>query len=417
MLTFSQVSAIPPIWLQSLANLIHETISLQYATPGKRQSEALVYVVASTLHLFPTRFTTLLFNTARRQGNSADSKLLPYVFVKLILVDIRSTIPSLQETLNSPKYAALSCRLAASYDVVSAFIGYLVQCLENLEADLGSSNDDSKAQDVFLLEPDSLLSLRADISETMSLTIEYLRDRFDASIAGAAGLHPSARFTSPENPNAQLALTWDTAEGMMKDPLTLSQLRTLALWLRDDDGEDLRKEAAGIMDFLSAFYVDAQGSDVRLPVLAAMDAITSTTEGIGAFLDQDCWKILASDLKAIASSEGDIAHRGAEIISVFQNVLESGVAGAPNEAWLEVLQTTSSMQEIGARNAVFYMAMTQLSLELLSQAPSNIRRRHVSQIKQILEVCKRTQHPANDVPVAVKREIMGVMEGYQDLLD
>ena len=101
-------------------------------------------------------------------------------------------------------------------------------------------DDDDRHHVTLNLSPDLLLKLRRDIAETLSLTIEYLRDRYDNAITGVAGLHPSAR-PSPDTvapTGSVLSLPWDSTapeHRVTQDPLTLAELRTLSLWLRDDD--------------------------------------------------------------------------------------------------------------------------------------------------------------------------------------
>lgn len=183
----------------------------------------------------------------------------PYLFITMLLIDVRSKIPSLQEKLHANDYSATSERLCRAYDILSAFIGFLVQSLEAMFV----SSVPSAPMPV-----EYLLKLRTNISETMSLTIEHLRDRYDSSIAGAAGLDPSARASLDQN--SPLPIAWDTSTGMFADPLTLSQLRTISLWLRDEENDALRKEAAGIMDVLLALYQHEGEQDFRSPVLVAL---------------------------------------------------------------------------------------------------------------------------------------------------
>ena len=257
----------------------------------------------------------------------------------MLLIDIRSTIPSLQEKLNTPEYPKTSLRISESFDVISNFIGYLVSSLDDDSDDdinSGSSKPNSKLQ----LEPSQLLQLRTDISETLSLTIEHLRDRYDSSVAGAAGLHPSARIDTDPSSSAPRAITWQSSTtSMSEDPLTLSEIRALALWLREDDNGALRKEAAGIMDLLLALL---SGTQTRLefcsPVLIALEGILEVPEGAEAFLAQEGWNILTSKLQQeLHSGESKAANQGIEIVRVLLKVVESDVTGPSKEDWMKIV--------------------------------------------------------------------------------
>ena len=250
----------------------------------------------------------------------------------MLLVDIRSTLPSLQEKLNSPDYQTLSARLAESYDIVTNFIAYLVRSLDE--------DDTIPKPATVAFEPSQLLQLRKDISETISLTIEHLRDRYDASVAGAAGLHPSARVNADPISGDPKAIAWDSSSiSMSNDPLTLSETRTLALWLREDDNDNLRREAAGVMDVMLGLYASEEtGSDIRSAVATAFEGIFAVPEGIEAFLREEGWKLLTKDLqKILASSKSKEQDRGYEIVRALLNIAESEVVGPSKEEWVEII--------------------------------------------------------------------------------
>lgn len=342
--------------------------------------------------------------------------------MKLLLIDIRTTIPSLQEILNSPEYPQVSARLAASYDLVSAFIGFLVSILDDEDDD----NDNKVASTVdsgrkpiqaSILTPDLLLQLRVDIAETISLTIEHLRDRYDASVAGAAGLHPSARpspiTTSPPAETAPagtpLAISWDSATtSMPHDPLTLSQLRTLALWLREDDNARLRAEAAGIVDVLLGLYstLDAP-PDFRSPVLIALEGITATAEGVAAFLAAEGWEILVSDLRDILAS-GDDASRGIQIVRVLLGVAESDVSGPTSEEWMEVVRLAPGSALWGGQFVELRIAVWQLSVELLGRAPMGVRRRYGGDARRIVDAARALVDGEVDLDLGLDEVLQGL---------
>lgn len=233
-----------------------------------QQTRTTIMEIIHTLALTPEGSEAIF--KARSHSSDLDKKPDSYLFITMLVIDIRSTIPSLQEKLHSEDYLATSERLGRAYDIVSAFIGFLIQSLDLMSGDDHFSNHYGS---VGPMPVDLLLKLRTNISETMSLTIEHLRDRYDSSTAGTAGLHPAAR--SSIDRSSPLLIAWDTSNGMFADPLTLSQLRTLSLWLRDEENDALRKEAAGVMDVLLALYQYNGEQDFRYPVLVALEVCLS----------------------------------------------------------------------------------------------------------------------------------------------
>lgn len=330
------------------------------------------------------------------------SKPESYLFITMLLIDIRSTIPSLQEKLHANDYSATSERLCRAYDILSAFIGFLVQILEAMFV----SSVPSAPMPV-----EYLLKLRTNISETMSLTIEHLRDRYDSSIAGAAGLHPSARASIDQS--SPLSIAWDTSTGMFTDPLTLSQLRTLSLWLRDEENDALRKEAVGIMEVLLALYQHDGEQDFRSPVLVALQVrreyiwfslqlvaseprntdqittqgITETVEGVEAFLqDETWWTTLSTSLTRILQEPSTSHSLGTEIIRILLAVVEADPSHRPREEWLSIITvaTESLVPSLRSPDLELPIAVTQLAVQLLTQMPRGPRKRHLPQAEQLL---------------------------------
>ena len=339
------------------------------STPPKTTTQIMqiVATLATT-----TEGSRAVFNADDNDGKP-DHKPESYLFVTVLLVDIRSTIPSLQEKLHSTEYPDISERIARAYDIISAFIGFLVQSLEAMDND--DANDGCGPEFSAPLPIDLLMKLRTSISEAMSLTIEHLRDRCDSSTAGAAGLHPSARTTSEGSSNL-LPIAWDTSSGISKDPLTLSQIRALSLWLRDEENDALRREAAGVMDVLLALYQAKSDQDFRYPVLLALEGIIEVPEGVEAFLREEGWAILSNDLHKILSISEEHA-RGIEIVRVLLAVLESDVTGPTKEDWMPIIELShqSVVHAPDTTNLELGVAICQLAVELMVRAPRSIRNR------------------------------------------
>ena len=310
---------------------------------------------------------------AKDKKQKTDQKPESYIFVTVLLIDIRSTIPSLQEKLHSAEYSDISERLVRAYDIISAFIGFLVQSLEAMD----SGDEDKSASPAFSapMPVDLLMKLRANISEVMSLTIEHLRDRYDSSTAGAAGLHPSAR-TRNEGSTNPLPIAWETSTGISKDPLTLSQLRALSLWLRDEENDALRREASGVTDVCLALYQDTSDQDFRFPVLLFLEAIIEIPEGVDSFLREEAWAILAADLQTTPPTPSEHA-RGIEIIRVLLAIVESDVTGPSKEEWMPIvdLARQSLVQAPSSTDLELGIAICQLAVELLVRAPRGVRNR------------------------------------------
>ena len=332
---------------------------------------------AQTMQILATLATTregsqAVFG-AKDKAERTDEKPKSYIFITVLLIDIRATVPSLQEKLHSAEYPDISERIARAYDIISAFIAFLVQSLEGLDSD----NEDEGPGPTFSapMPVDLLMKLRANISEVMSLTIEHLRDRYDSSTAGAAGLHPSAR-TPNERSSIPLPIAWDTSNGISKDPLTLSQLRALSLWLRDEESDALRREACGITDVLLALYRDTSDQDFRYPVLLSLEGILEIPEGIEAFLREEGWAVLAADLENILSTPAE-QEIGIEIVRVLLAVVETDVTGPAKEEWMPMVELAcqSVAHAPDETDLELSVAISQLAVELMVRAPRSIRNR------------------------------------------
>ena len=348
-----------------------------------------------------------VFSVDDKDGKS-DQKPRSYLFVTVLLIDIRSTIPSLQEKLHSADYSNISQRIARAYDIVSAFIGFLVQSLDNMDSD-----DDDEGTGPSFTAPmpiDLLMKLRSNVSEVVSLTIEHLRDRYDSSTAGAAGLHHSARTPNKGSPNP-LPIAWDTSNGIFKDPLTLSQLRALSLWLRDEENDALRGEAAGIMDVLLALYRNTSDQDFRYPVLLALEGIIETPDGVEAFLREEGWAIVVADLEHILTVPSEDI-RGIEIVRVLLAIVEADVTGPAKEEWMMHMVEMASQFLIHAPQKTdleLGIAICQLAVELMVRAPRGIRKRS-------RDTAMELRHNAGALLAKVDRVKGGDKDGLEEVV-
>jgi len=279
------------------------------------------------------------------------------------------------------------------------------------------------------MPPDLLLKLRKDMAETMSLTIEYLRDRWDSSVAGAPGLHPSARAgTSSTSEGTRLTLTWDSLmekDDVSSDPLILAGLRGLAIWIREDENENMRNEAAGLMDMLVELY-KLEDLQYRYPILLALEGIMTTDDGVENFLGQDGWNILSQDLySALKSvSNTDLSHtsiatseaaRGTQIVRVLLAVLDHPSTSFPQEDWMSTIASTTSIKvpttTPSSMVLEFMIAALQLSTALLSKSSGGMTKRFITRqpaLRGLAKELKKLAKRLNDREEG--KEFLGLLE-------
>ncbi|KAG6025145.1 hypothetical protein E4U19_003358 [Claviceps sp. Clav32 group G5] len=384
-----------PQWLNALVKFIRKLVT---SRPNAAARAAYTKTAASLLQAYPCQAAKALFTEDSREHHD---KPFAYLFINLLLIDIRSSAPALLQQLNQPDYVEFSTRLASAFDVISFFIGYLVRCLE----------DDSV--ETFPMSPDSLLKLRKGISEAMSITVEYLRDRWDATFAGAMGLHPDARTSNAETwTGSHPTLAWDSlVRSADEDPLMLSAVRALALWLREDDNETLRQEVTGLMDMFMELYQsssrDSSSSsvssdkmllDFRSPILVGLEALLPTPEGRDLFLRHDGWKILTNDLASLLSPcakgapSAEDAARGIEIVRALLSVAEQVSSGTPEE-WMDII-TAVAAWDVPTQLvpvAEFCLSVLQLCCTLLVGASPGMRHRYRQSMGAINGIVKQVR--------------------------
>lgn len=356
--------------------------NLVTSRPTPEARSAYTNATASLIQTYPDQVSHLLFGTEEKE-----EKPFSYLLINLLLIDIRSSAPLLLEQLNQPQYPKTSRRLASALDTISLFIGFLIRSLED------------ESFDSLIMPAESLLKLRRGISETMSVTIEYLRDRWDASVAGAMGLHPDVRASTVDTASgSHHALTWDSAkENADADPFILSAIRALSLWLREDENDLLRKEATGLTDMFMDLYQStaADQLDFRSPVLVALEALVTLEDGREILLKHEGWKILAQDLASIMQKLGEreTMTRGIDIVRVLLPVVETEKGGT-TDAWMDLITTVAAwdISPDGSQDPVteeFEVAALQLSCTVLERAPPGTRKRYIHSISAIAGIAGR----------------------------
>ncbi|KAK6586421.1 hypothetical protein PZA11_001478 [Diplocarpon coronariae] len=378
-----------PKWVGPVISILRKLVTSKPTAAGRA---AYTQLSAALLQAYPASCPPLLFKDDAL--GESDSKPFSFLLVNLLLIDIRSSFPSLLENLNSPEYPSTSQRLAAAFDVISSYIGFLVRSL------------DDEDESGFSVSPDLLLKIRKDIAETMSLTIEYLRDRWDASVAGASGLHPSARTgAAATSEGTRLTLTWESMkDDVNADSLILASIRALAIWIREDENENLRMETTGLMDMLMELYKSSSQSklDFRYPILLALEGIMAAEEALSGFLSQDGWQIVFQDLQSITRSTSDNAtastssaeaSRGLQIIRVLLAIVDHEATSFPRGDWMMVVTTTISMKisavTLPSMIIEFQIAMLQVSVALLGKLSGGMRKRYFTSLPALSGLVKQ----------------------------
>lgn len=373
-----------PKWLPAAVGYIR---SLVTSRPTSEARSAYTEAAAALLQVYPLQAPPLLFTDPRE----ANRDTFAYLFVNLLLVDIRASLPSLLTTLNSPEYPAMASRLSSSFNIISIFVGFLVRSLEE---------EEEERPEPLVMAPESLLKLRKAISETMSVTVEYLRDRWDASVAGAMGLHPDARARKAQTSmGSWRTLTWDSfTDRAHEDPLILAAVRALALWLREDENHRLRREATGLVDMFADLYrsSDPDKLDFRAPVLVALEALVTLHQGCELLLGQGMWDTLSKDLVSVfhdAAPGPEEASRGLEIVRVLLSIVEQETSGTQEE-WMGLITTVAAWPAVVCEPAPPFVrelrvAVLTLCCALLSAAGTGMRRRYVHSIGAIRGVAQQ----------------------------
>ncbi|KAI3336654.1 DUF1941-domain-containing protein [Xylariaceae sp. AK1471] len=284
-----------PKWLRPISRLIQDMASSKQTEDGRR---AYTHCAAALLGAYPETAPGSLFS-----DDPSSSKPIAYLFVKMVQVDILSTLHALIPKLNTTEYPSLSSRIAAALDIMTSFVGFLI-----------TAADDSAIQQG--LTPDRIIKLHEDLVRMIGDVMEYLRDRWDDFLVGARGIES----------------TQTSRRSIFEDPITPAAIRLVATWLRDDDGETLRTQAAGLTDLFAELYKMNLSSteipELRLPILAALEGILQTSNGREAFNTNDFWsRCLYPDLRVILTSEdvdlttGDYI-RGSAIVHTFYIIMD-----------------------------------------------------------------------------------------------
>ncbi|ETS76766.1 hypothetical protein PFICI_12153 [Pestalotiopsis fici W106-1] len=360
-----------PTWLPAAIAFVHD---LARSKPTAMSREAYTNCAANLLVTYGDMASQILFRDIFKS-----SKSLSYLFVSLILIDLRSSLPNLLAKLNTAEYPAISERLTSALIILSFFINHLLEMIDLAES-----------EDIFQeVQPDLLLKLRDSVMEALSLVLEYLRDRWDAAVSGAQGLHPDARSAEAHTGSGSLkTLAWDSKhESASEDRLLLAALKSLGDWLREDDAPGLRREATGLIDLLMDLYQPSTAARIGLAtrplVLGVLDGILKEDDGVQALLEYNGWSILSQDLILIllnSEKTGRSEHELGQHISAILMALSESKSTTPDD-WLDLItgvaaydvpalsQPPISLQQLWAD-------LLELCISLLMKAPPGVKRRY-----------------------------------------
>ncbi|KAF5138578.1 hypothetical protein E5D57_002364 [Metarhizium anisopliae] len=177
-----------------------------------------------------------------------------------------------------------------------------------------------------------------------------------------------------------------------EDPLILSAVRALALWLREDENETLRKEATGLTDMLMELYQSSSSErlDFRAAILVGMEALVTLPQGRQLFLHNDGWRILSKDLISLIQSSKEIdranASRGIEIVRILLSVAEEESSGT-SEEWMDLITAVAAWdvptQSVSPLAQELQVAILQLCCTLLVSASDGMRSRYRQSITAV----------------------------------
>jgi hypothetical protein len=343
--------------------------------------------VANLLVTYQDRVARIVFSQALK------SDKFSYLFINLILIDVRSSLPTLLEKLNTPEYPALSERLTSALVIMSFFINHLSQMIDE--------TDDAMFADG---EAELLLKLRDSVVETLSALVEYLRDRWDAAVAGVQGLHYDVRYGKSHTASGSLmTVTWDSKhEGVTEDRFLLAALRVLGDWIREDDAPTLRIEAINLMDLLMDLYQPSTAARVGITtrplVLGLLDGILKTDEGVQALSEHGGWSTLSKDLLSILTDSDETdepSHRLGQHISEILTTLTEARSTTPDD-WLDLVTGVAAYNVPPSNPPMLSLQqlwadVLQLATTLLINAPLGVKRQYVHSASAVMGVASVIQ--------------------------
>ncbi|KAI0024724.1 Neurochondrin-domain-containing protein [Xylariomycetidae sp. FL0641] len=356
-----------PSWIYPLSRRLQ---GLAATRQTEEERNAFANCASALVHAYPELAPSILFT-----DEPGSPKPLAYLLVTMMHVDFNSTVHMLMPKLNSAEYPRISCRLASELNVLTAFVGFLVAYMEAQD-----SPESAETYHQFQLSfpSDKLLKVRGDIVRTITEALEFLRDRWDAAVAGARGLD-LVQSAGPQGTDG-----WGTMDGALRDPVVASSIQLVGIWLRDDDGDALRVQAASLMDIYAQLYRknlsgQASGvSELRMPLLGVFEGIIQTPTGRKEFERHQGWSLLYHDFLQLLSGVmgGSLATaysiRGSTLAHVFRLLLENEGRLRKQEDWLRLVGAVASVQSIPSVHDTALLGFMADALQLAAEICSRV---------------------------------------------
>ena len=331
----------------------------------RTQAAMLSMTLSNTYHA--VRLAESLFIPYADSENKMGDKPQTYDFVVMLISEITQSVTEYDKLSKiSNRYLEETVRLKSYYGLLGCFIGYLIgrEFVETPQNPVKS-----------LLPPNLLLSLRKLISELMQISILTIRGRF-----GPPGTAIKLRDSVQE---AKWEFPWNMVHGV-----TCAQLQTLSLWLRDDDGDKLRKEAASIMDVLLQLIVQGKPLQIANEVMMCLEGICRTSVGTKSFLALGGWQIVAEELDNIVKhpeAQGTVhTHLGEQIATVLYNIIEQTGSSPPKKTTAKALQIIASVEQDSTRRFRLQLELLSLAGMLLEKTASTQRKQYAKVAEKIL---------------------------------
>ncbi|KAI1632842.1 Neurochondrin-domain-containing protein [Biscogniauxia mediterranea] len=410
-----------PQWLEPVVKLVK---NLAAGKQSEADRCAYTNCAATLLQIYPHQAPQLLFS-----DDPASSKPFAYLLVTMLQVDFHATVHRLFSMTEDPGYPKVSKRLASALEVVTAFIGHLIGSIDDEDESTSAKTSENMR---LTLSPEHILKIRMDIARTIAEAMEYLRDRLDAVLLADRG-HDSKEIADTQDPSGQgpEKLAWDVAKyNFLEDPITPAAIRLIAIWLRDDDGEELRKQGAGLMDLFVEIYeknithVETQNTpELRMPILSALEGVLETKRGIEMADAHSLWPVLSLDLSNIlldSARQNPLAPvdymRGSFVCHALQTLLNQ--EGTTRLSWLLIADSVATYQvppvdpdasdELVKAILEFQMDALQIAVELLRKVSPDMRtinKKTVELLKNVAEeITERWAETGNETLQIIRDE-------------
>ena len=359
----------------------------------KVRTEGILLAVTLLKTYHALRLAKLLFIPYSDPENINGNKPRTYDFVVMLISEITESVTKYDKlSKHSKEYPQETVRLRSYYELLCCFIGYLV----------GRESAETPQNPVKpLLPPDLLLDLRKLISELMQVSILTIRTRF-----GSPGTPIKLQDPVQE---AKLEYPWNVVH-----EVTCGQLRTLSLWLRDDDGDKVRKEAASIMDVLLQIISQGKSLDISNAVIMCLEGICQTSAGTKAFQEYGGWQIVTEELdrivkRPVANYIGD-TYLGEQITIVFYNVVHQTGSSPPKATTAKILQVIASIEQDTTQRAGLQIELLSLASKLLEHTPPTQRKHYAKVSEKIISAATALYYLGGPTKENFHAALMGLTE-------